>query len=58
MYIHNDILFRGWLGVDEVLGGGGGLQNIELKDPLKGCYKTLDFNPKTMISKDLVVAYH
>jgi hypothetical protein len=38
--------------------GGGGLQNIELKDPLKGCYKTLDFNPKTMISKDLVVAYH
>jgi hypothetical protein len=38
--------------------GGGGLKNIEIKDPLKGCYKTLDFNPKTMISKDLVVAYH
>lgn len=24
-------------------GGEGGLQNIEFKDPLKGCYKTLAF---------------
>lgn len=35
-----------WWGFFGGGGGGEGLQNIELKDPLKGCYKTLAFKPK------------